>query len=292
MILYIPKTEHCDWYEPIEGSYDDVLEAIRNPTTKYLSKDEVSLWAFYTPKDHPDLGYWKKPKFNASNMLNCYALLLDFDNDATASKYISVDDAIQEFSDFRFALYTSYRHRPDHNKFRLVVPLKTPMRNDWFQFDCVKQWFIEKFPGVDIRASIKTLQKHKIPAHHPDDTNYRYYINEAPELELPLDKFNDDIYYEILLQPEPVKRIHKGFLRLTIEDIEDNIKYSCIVGKHEKELSEMKWERGSGYDVHGNLCRIAASLQQHGVGDWEEIMLSYAPNNPVIIAEIRRMRMT
>lgn len=298
MLLYIPKTSNCDWYEPIKGTFNDVVESIKDPTTSFLHKDDVSLWAFYTPKNPPEIGYYGKPKFAASNMENCFALLLDFDNDGTAfdvngktQDYLSVDDAIDKFSDFQFALYTSYRHKPAHHKFRLVVPLAKSINNDWFGYDCVKMWFINKFPGVDVRASIKTLQKHKIPAHHPADVNYRYFINDAPRLDLPLDKFNDDIYYEILSKPQPIKkRSYSCFLDMTVDDVESKIREDIILGNHKQELAAISWDRGSGFDVHGNLCRIAYSLQCTGIYDWEEIMLSYTPNDPVIIAEIKRMR--
>lgn len=296
-MLYIPKTSNCDWYEYRQCTFKDVVNAVINPTTEYLSKDDVPLWAFYTPKNPPDIGYYGKPKFNAVNMVNCYALLLDFDNDGTAfdnnkktADYISVDDAIEKFSDFEFALYTSYRHKPEHHKFRLVVPLATPIINAWFSYDSVKSWFINKFTGVDVRASIKTLQKHKIPACHPSDTHYRYYINEAPRLELPLQQFNDDIYYEILAKPEPIKvRAYTGFLNLTIDDIETNIKQDIAYGNAQKTLESMNWDRGSGNDVHGNLLKIAYNLQCNKIFDWEDLMVSYAPD-PVTIAEIKRMR--
>ena len=282
MILTIPKVESCDWYEQHAGDFSNVINAARNPV-QCLSKYDAPLWAFYKPIPFPRLGYWDKPKFITANFECCFALLLDFDNDDSGTRMITIDDAIQTFSEFEYVLYTSYRHSPSHHKFRMVVPLTRPIDHTWFRCKKVKQWFVDKFPGVDILASIKTLQKHFIPAHHPSSQDYRFHINEAPRIDLPLEEFSTFIHEHINeaeQRPVLIPVVNRSSIfAYTLDEIESMNKQRYIIDKHVHELQGMSWTRGSGNDVHGNLCRIAASLQYSDVAHWYELIMMYAPSD-------------
>ena len=286
-ILYIPFTDKCDWYEVVDGNYERVKNAARNPSTKFLTKEEVPLWAFYMPIDNPTLGYYGKTKFITENFKGVYALLMDFDDG------ITIDEAIEMHKDFEFTLYTSFRHKDDHHKFRMVIPLSTPMNHRLFRYKKVKQWFVDKFKGVDALASIKTLQKHKIPAHHPDDTAYRFHINEGYRLELPIDDFAEWAYEEIRDRPSyATKKTYDSVFEIPLEDMykkrHEERSTEALQEHHMAELKAMSWDRGASNDVHGNLCRIAYSLQMAGVYDWYEIIMSYAPE--AYSREVQRMR--
>lgn len=284
MILYIPKTDACDWYEELpKADWTTVKKLVANPTTKYLHKDDVSLWAFYNPIECPVIGYYKKPKFITDNFKNCYCLLMDFDDG------LPIDIAIEKMGNLTFALYTSYRHTPEHHKYRMVIPLKTPFDHTLMRVPAIKQWFINRLEGVDVGASIKTLQKHKIPAHHPDDKNYRYHINEGELLELPEDLFDIMKWQHTFSEQKFNKKKEPKSIWDTPID-----KFTSLVDKnnglenhHRKELQAMSWKRGSGNDVHGTLCRIAYSLQKADL-DFYDIIMDYAPQS--YASEIKRMR--
>ena len=296
MMLYIPKTENCDWYDPYPKiTWDNLCHAVANPSTAHLDKDAVPLWAFYTPLDKPKIGYWGKPKFTTDNFKYCHALLMDFDNDESGSEMVSFDE-IKERYGYKFLLYTSYRHRPDHHKFRMVIPLRQKFDHRLMRVTKVKEWFANHFAGVDELASIKTLQKHKIPAHHPTDTNYRYHIEDSDTyIRLPIKQFlrwkkeqeeEEERLYAASRNRRPVP---SRVFDMTKGDIIEMNRIKNLTIHHVNELRAMSWERGSGNDVHGNLCRIAYSLQKNGIPDWLGLMLSFIPRK--LHSEVKRMQL-
>lgn len=84
--------------------------------------------------DKAALGWYIPAEFNpvyrdSENFIARDAITFDFD-------HVSIDtwgDVINAWSDTAFAMYTTYSHRPDAPRFRVVMPLSRPAGYDEFQ---------------------------------------------------------------------------------------------------------------------------------------------------------------
>ena len=102
-----------------------------------LPWEDFAAWLTETPPEVTDKaarGWYCPVEFdpayrNSDNFVARYALTFDFD-------IVTIDawgDCINAWSDTAFAIYTTFSHRPDKPRFRVVMPLNRPAGFDEFQ---------------------------------------------------------------------------------------------------------------------------------------------------------------
>jgi hypothetical protein len=98
------------------------------------------------------------------NVAQIYALVLDIDGTRT------LEDAVTEFIDYEFLIYSTFRNSPEKEKFRLVLPLNTPLTR--LEFDQRHDSMCATF-DVD-RASFTISQAFYLPCYSKDNADIRF----------------------------------------------------------------------------------------------------------------------
>lgn len=262
--------------------WDFVINAIKDPQTKYITRDDIPLWSFYVPIESPTLDDNLLPRGCADNMRQFTALQIDFDDNV-----VRIEDFCEKYKYYTFYLYTSYRHSDEHHKYRVIIPLDSSYGNGLLKCPENKELLLSMFVGCD-KSTINSFRKQRIPALDPNRSNaaYRYVINEGKLYELPWntmvrnyklyeEKLNDheiiednnemlpDWYYEI-----------KGLYVPRPNNIKDNVRISVI-----RDMNNLPWHnRGTGV-VHYTLCKLYGKLRTAGFSSHESeiIMINQAP---------------
>lgn len=114
---------------------------VGNPATitkvSHLSWADFAAWLTETPPElqSKDARGWYIPaEFDpvyrdSQNFVARHAITFDFD-------HVTIDtwgDVLNEWSGLAFAIYTTFSHRPDRPRFRVVMPLSRPAGYDEFQ---------------------------------------------------------------------------------------------------------------------------------------------------------------
>ena len=105
--------------------------------TERLSWDDFSGWLTAEPAEvnsKDAVGWYIPAEFDpvyrdSQNFIARSAITWDFD-------HVTIDtwgDVINAWSETAFAMYTTFSHRPDHPRFRVVMPLTRPAGFDEFQ---------------------------------------------------------------------------------------------------------------------------------------------------------------
>jgi len=105
---------------------------------------------FESPEHKP--GFIRRCKDNVAQI---YALLLDIDGTKT------LEQAVTEYIDYEFLIYSTYGNSVSKEKFRLVLPLQTPLTR--IEFDQRHDSMCDHF-GVD-RASFTISQAFYLPCY-------------------------------------------------------------------------------------------------------------------------------
>jgi hypothetical protein len=114
-------------------------------------------------------GYIRRCK---SNVAQIYALLLDIDGTRT------LEDAVSEFAEYEFLIYSTYSNSQDKEKFRLILPLNTPLTR--LEFDQRHDNMCATF-DVD-RASFTISQAFYLPCYNKDNANISFiHWNQQPK---------------------------------------------------------------------------------------------------------------
>ena len=98
------------------------------------------------------------------NVAQIYALVLDIDGTRT------LEDAVIEFLDYEFLIYSTFRNSQEKEKFRLVLPLNTPLTR--IEFDQRHDSMCATF-DVD-RASFTISQAFYLPCYSKDNADIRF----------------------------------------------------------------------------------------------------------------------
>lgn len=104
---------------------------------KYLPWAEFANWLTAEPPEVADKshrGWYIPAEFDpvyrdSQNYVARHAITYDFDR-------VTIDtwgEVLNAWSETAFAIYTTYSHRPDHPRFRVVLPLSRPAGYDEFQ---------------------------------------------------------------------------------------------------------------------------------------------------------------
>ena len=104
---------------------------------EHLTWEDFAGWLTAEPTEVEDkaaLGWYIPAEFSpvyrdSENFVARHAITFDFD-------HVNIDtwgDVLNAWSDTAFAIYTTYSHRPDSPRFRVVMPLSRPTGFDEFQ---------------------------------------------------------------------------------------------------------------------------------------------------------------
>ncbi len=98
-----------------------------------------------------------------ANVKALWGIVLDVDENKT------IEQAIEMLDGLEYVLYTTFRHTPEQNKFRIVIPFSRPLLAE----DIVgrKEAIVETFPDVD-NASFTVSQSFYFHSGHVDNIAY------------------------------------------------------------------------------------------------------------------------
>jgi hypothetical protein len=130
---------------------------------------------FISPEHKP--GFIRRCRDNVSQI---YALLLDIDGTKT------LDEAITEYIDYEFLVYSTFGNSENKSKFRLILPLATPLTRQ--EFDARHDSMCDTF-GVD-RASFTISQAFYLPCYTSANQDIAFIEHNQAEMR-----------YEALLLP-------------------------------------------------------------------------------------------
>lgn len=173
-------------YDPFVKKVDINLEALVSRPSFAHYKDKIPQIQFWTLAEGAPL------KRDSSNYTSVSALILDYDSGK------SIQSFIDQYSSFKFYLYTTFSNSSKCTKFRVIMPLETPIPYSLIHDRLVKKTLCEYFAGCDASGFSNF---HKIPAINPKaDTPYTYHINDGAPINIK--KETRDIYLSVKMDDE------------------------------------------------------------------------------------------
>lgn len=150
----------------VDCSFEDVVNILKD--SQQLVKDKTDPMMFnlcswidnFESPEHKS-GFIRRCKPNVAQI---YALLLDIDGTRT------LEDAVTEFIDYEFLIYSTYSNSRDKEKFRLVLPLNTALTR--LEFDQRHDSMCATF-DVD-RASFTISQAFYLPCYTKDNADISF----------------------------------------------------------------------------------------------------------------------
>ncbi len=264
-------------------SWQFVIDAIKNPQTKYTNREDIPLWSFYVPIDTPSVNKYGEPNGCADNMRQLHALQIDFDDNVTR-----IEDFCTRYKDTTFYLYTSFRHSEEHHKFRVIIPLDATYGNNLFRAGSNKELLLSKFEGCD-KSTINSFRKQRIPALDPyNPDRYRFIINEGKLFSLPFSEMVRN-YNEYMKSMQPIEVKYdteeqldewyyeiKGLYVPKPNDVKENTRKSVMY-----EIDTLPWGSRGGGIVHYTLAKLYGKLRTAGFSPDESvhIMMINAPHD-------------
>lgn len=180
MIFTITKTQYdrnITLDNEIDLDYDDVIELISNPIISDTKNSAPYLMPFAFYYDENGESYTIQD--NAECMT---VLILDIDDG------LHWDDFKFEFTHFR---YTSFSNTEAKNKYRIIVPIKTPITVDTLRSKYYKTWMKKKFKWND-PATIKVAGQYSPNCKTLDNYKFDYHIGKIFDFE----DYRDEIMKE------------------------------------------------------------------------------------------------
>ena len=184
----------------ISSQYDPSVRKLEIDLEALVSRPS---FAHYKTK-LPQIQFWglaegAPPKRDSSNYTLVSALILDYDSGK------SIQSFIDQYSSFQFYLYTTFSNSSKCTKFRVIMPLETPIPYSLIHDRLVKKTLCEYFNGCDASGFSNF---HKIPAINPKaDTPYVYHINDGTPINIK--KETRQIYLNVKLDDELEQRMSK-----------------------------------------------------------------------------------
>lgn len=180
-------------YDPSVRKVEIDLEALVSRPSFAHYKDKIPQIQFF------QLAEGSLPKRDSTQYTLVSALILDYDSGK------SIQSFIEEYSSFKFYLYTTHSHSSKCTKFRVIMPLETPIPYSLIHDRLVKKTLVEYFNGCDASGFSNF---HKIPAINPKaDTPYVYHINDGTPINIK--KETRQIYLNVKLDDELEQRMNK-----------------------------------------------------------------------------------
>lgn len=180
-----------------EIDFDEFVEIMRESQCWVKNKEDAMMfnlcsWRddFESPEHHP--GFIRRCRQNVSQL---YALLLDIDGTKT------LDKAVEEYIDYEFLIYSTFGNSVEKEKFRIILPLQTPLTNQ--EFSQRHRVMCDSF-GVD-RASFTISQAFYLPCYTDGNQDQAFIEHNRVDqryeaLRLPAEIINENT--EVLMAPE------------------------------------------------------------------------------------------
>jgi hypothetical protein len=243
--------------ETILGSIDNyntddfsgyIIDNITNPK-KSSSKEDNSLWSFYSMVANPEKAYTGKVRRCSDNCSMIYALCLDYDGG------VYLDGVHKKYKPYEHYIYTSFRHmdKEQKEKFRMILPLDKPYDCAIFRSSAVKDYLNKLFKGCDTStfAVSRTFYMPAIDINNP--SVYQHRINNGIKYSLNLDKIKEIIDEE------------RKLLELKREQYKDEEDLTPLIRFQQNKLESVsKGNRNNEY------WKSVYCLSQHGM-DGSEI---------------------
>lgn len=146
MNFLLKQNQFCKHMTPCSITNEDWLRMLREPPV-FSDKTRAPLAIYGTMSANPEpVEVWgtNRPRCTGENVESIYALQLDYDNG------FSIRQFCEHYAKYRFTLYTSYSYgfKP-HDRFRVVLPLATPMPCYLLNNKRVRNNLQWHFPNVD-----------------------------------------------------------------------------------------------------------------------------------------------
>ncbi len=152
MNFLLKPNQFCKHMVPCSIESDEWLRMLREPPV-FPDKDRAPLAIYGTMAPDPEPVLVRgvaRPRCTGANVESIYALQLDYDNG------FSVRQFCEHYSKYRFTLYTSYSYgfKPN-DRFRVVLPLATPMPCYLLNNKRVRNNLLWHFPNVDESCTVR-----------------------------------------------------------------------------------------------------------------------------------------
>lgn len=265
-------------YKLLERPIDAVIKCMANPINNIFSRDDVPLWAFYSPIKSPSIAKDGLPSGCADNMQQMHALQIDYDGE------LSIADFCKQFKAIYFLLYTSFRSTPQKEKFRVIIPLKEPINNGLLRCAENKKLVADFFPNSDL-STINSFRKQRIPALDPRNPSYyQHIVHQGEPFALPEHKLVANYIAErdrLDTRSYADDSLPDHYYRISGIYIPRSDFHQKLIEEISSELNALPYgSRGNGI-VHSGLLRCWGRLIGCGVDQQKaaDIMLSCTPTN-------------
>lgn len=169
---------------PQQLTFDQLVELLTQPGEAFRVWDKRRL-----PQWSPTC--FDPPRRKKAHAVFASCLVLDYDDGTT------VDEAIDVWGQWALILHTSWSHRPDHHKFRLVLPLDEDL--DKADYPTAWRW-AEAHCGHDIDRHCKDISRSWVmPTCDIEDPGQQRYFTSRV-VRAPLLRVNDVLRWA---PPEP-----------------------------------------------------------------------------------------
>ena len=255
-------------YENVEATWKDIADAIRNPITTIVNREDIPLWSFYTTVKEPELSYGL-PHACADNFLTLHVIQLDFHDGVS-----TIDWFKETYKQYRFLLYTSFRSKPEHHKFRVIMPLMSTFANVMMRCKAVTQDLSSKFPGCDT-STFNSFRRQRVPAVNPETpANYTYHINNGVCYDI--DQFAYLPAYNTWKAKRDAYLTPSTFFTMDINQLNRG-DYNPLTGI-ERKLSAESWEEGSR---NNTMFKYVGWMRSKEIDNWEisQLMHKYIPSD-------------
>lgn len=175
MIFLVKPHQYAKHMYPAEITASAWLDLLKDPPV-FPDKDRAPLAIYGTMSSSPegvDVGGMMRPRCTGANVDSIFALQLDYDDGITIRQFA------EQYSRYRWTLYTSYSYGYKPNdRFRVVMPLATPMPCELLESRRVKANLLWNFPHVD-RCCMDRGHWQILPCVHAKDAPYMYLQNDG-----------------------------------------------------------------------------------------------------------------
>jgi hypothetical protein len=261
----------------VDCSFDQVVSILKDSQQLVKNKTDPEMfnlcsWIddFQSPEHRP--GYIRRCKPNVSQI---YALLLDIDRDKT------LEQAITEFADYEFLIYSTFGNSREKDKFRLILPLNTALTRLEFE---QRHTSMCEFFNVD-RASFTISQAFYLPCYNADNADISFiHWNQQPRR------------YEALLLPvrEISTNIVEGPRQGEVDPMAPSIYKTLLTGSNMRyadalPLAVLCKSKGLDYDIYKDIINTIAGVDSSlrtGLADidgmWQEAYSTHTRHTTMI----------
>lgn len=237
---------------PMSIDSGDWLRMLENPPV-FTDKDKAPLAIYGTMVTDPELDTdSRRPRCTGANVASIYALQLDYDSGVTIQQFF------ERYGQYRFTLYTSYSYGYKPNdRFRVILPLGSPMPCHLLQNRRVKENLLWHFPNVD-KCCMDRGHWQILPCIRSKGAPYLYYQNKEGKL-----WGGDEFWIE--------------YERWVREDEEELARRSEAAKERMEEVDTatlLKWMENELHDIpvgcgqrYAEVKRILAKYAHKGIGE-------------------------